>query len=75
MNDLSPARHDKFRAYRARKKAVGLREVRLWVPDVSAPGFWEKSVRCAEALRNAPEEQETVEFFEALHAENPGMWD
>jgi hypothetical protein len=70
MNDLSPKRHDKFRAYRARKKAAGLREIRLWVPDVNAPGFWEASVREAAFLRGRPEE-----FFEKLHAEDPGMWD
>jgi hypothetical protein len=65
----SPADQDKFRRYRDRKRAQGLREVRLWVPDVNAPGFWERSVRAAEVLRNAPEEAETVAFFEALNAD------
>jgi hypothetical protein len=64
MTDLSPKRHDKFRAYRARKKAAGLREIRRWVPDVRTREFWEASVRCAEILKN-----------ERLHAEDPGMWD
>jgi Protein of unknown function (DUF3018) len=75
MNDLSPKRLDKFRAYRARKKAAGLREIRMWIPDIRTKECWDASVRCANILRNAPEEAETVEFFEALHTENPGMWD
>lgn len=75
MNDLSPERPDKFRAYRARKKAAGLREIRLWVPDVHAPGFWEQSVREAELLKNHPSEEETSQWIEALIAEDPGMFD
>ena len=75
MNDLSPKRHDKFRAYRARKKAAGMREVRFWVPDVTSPEFWARSVRAAEALRAAPEEAETMNFIEQLHAADPGLWD
>jgi hypothetical protein len=75
MTDLSPKRHDKFRAYRARKKAAGLREVRLWLPDVRSRKFWEQSVRCAEALKNDPGEEETMRWIEAMHAEDPGMWD
>jgi Protein of unknown function (DUF3018) len=75
MNNLSPKRTDKFRAYRARKKAAGLREVRLWVPDVKAPGFWERSVLAATILRDAPEEEETMCFIEALQAEDPELYD
>lgn len=71
----SPPRHDKFRAYRERKKAAGLREVRMWVPDMRAEGFWKRSVTAAAILRAAPEEEETTAFFEALHAETPGEWD
>lgn len=74
MNELSPKRHDKFRAYRARKKAAGLREVRLWVPDVRTAEFWDRSVRCAEALKHAPEEAETTQFIDALIAEDPDFW-
>ncbi len=75
MTDLSPKRHDKFRAYRARKKAAGLREVRFWVPDVRSKEFWKQSVREAHVLRNAPEEEETERLFDALHAEDPDCWD
>ena len=75
MTDLSPKRHDKFRAYRARKKAAGLREVRMWVPDVRSKEFWEASVRCAEALKGHPSEEETMQWIEAMQADDPGMWD
>lgn len=75
MNDSSPPRQDKFRAYRARKKAKGLREIRMWVPDVNAPGFWERSVLAAAILRDAPEEEETMLFIEALQADRFGDWD
>jgi hypothetical protein len=61
----------KFARYRARKKAKGLREIRMWVPDVNAPGFWERSVLAAAILRNAPEEEETMSFIEAIIAEDP----
>ncbi len=74
MTDLSPSQVDKFRRYRARKKAEGLREVRMWVPDVTAPAFWERSVRAAAALRDAPEEEDVMLFIEALHAEDR-PWD
>ena len=75
VNDLSPERPDKFRAYRARKKAAGLREIRLWVPDTRTKEFWEKSVRAAEALKNHPSEEETSQWIEALIAEDPDMFD
>jgi Protein of unknown function (DUF3018) len=75
MTDLSPKRHDKFRAYRARKKAAGLREVRLWLPDVRSKEFQEQAERSAAALRGHPSEDDTMQFLEALHAEDPGMWD
>ncbi len=70
-----PAQQDKFRAYRARKRAAGLREVRLWVPDTRHPTFWERSVKAAAVLGNAPEEADTTAFFDALQAETPGDWD
>ena len=39
MNGMTLARTDKYRTYRARKKAAGLREVRMWAIDVDSPGF------------------------------------
>jgi hypothetical protein len=73
MNDLSPDRQSKFARYRARKKAAGLRQIRMWVPDVNAPGFWEQSVREAAILRDAPEEQDALDLIEAALAEDPEL--
>jgi hypothetical protein len=75
MNDLSPKRTDKFRAYRARKKAAGFKEIRRWVWDVNSPAFKAQLEREAEILRNAPEEEETLRFIEALQAEDPELYD
>ncbi len=47
----------------------------MWVPDVNAPGFWERSLRAAAVLRAAPEEEETMLFIEALQAEDAELWD
>jgi hypothetical protein len=69
MNDLSPKRTDKFRAYRARKKAAGLREVRMWVPDIRNPEFLAQLKRDAEALRGRPEEEEALNFIETVMAD------
>ena len=59
MNDQSPGRTNKFKANRARKKAMGLKQVRLWVPDVNAPGFQEK-LDAEIAAINAAEDSKTV---------------
>lgn len=72
MNDQSPS---KFARYRARKKAAGLREMRMWVPDVKAPGFWERSLLAAAILRDAPEEEEIMLAIEAMQAEDADFWD
>lgn len=69
MNDASPAHHDKFRAYRARKKAKGLREIRMWVPDVNAPGFREALERQAAVIRASSEDQVIAAEMEAAIAE------
>lgn len=72
MNDLSPKRQDKFRAYRARKKAAGLREIRMWVPDVDAPGFQERLDKAAAAINASYENQEILDWIEAAAAETWG---
>lgn len=70
MNDASPDRQSKFARYRARKKAQGLRELRMWVPDVNAPGFKEEAERQAKLLRGTTGEREALEWTEALRAES-----
>ena len=66
MNDASPARHDKFRRYRERKKAQGLREVRLWTLDVNAPGFRDAVERQAAAIRASEVDREITADMQLL---------
>lgn len=43
-----------------------MRLLRVWVPDPHAPGFREEARRQAALLRGASEEQEALEFIEAV---------
>ena len=52
----------KFRRYRERMKARGLKEVRRWVYDPDAPGFQEKLDRALERI-NASEDREAIDRF------------
>ena len=56
---------ERFQRYRNRRKAQGLKELRLWVPDPEAPGFAEEMQRQVALLKGAPEEQEALDFIEA----------
>ena len=57
---------DKFRRYRAVRRAKGMRLLRMWVPDLNAPGFKEELERQAALLRGAAEEREALGFIEAV---------
>jgi hypothetical protein len=64
-----PANHDgldKFRRYRANRKASGMKLLRVWVPDPHAPGFRDEARRQAALLRGAPEEIDALDFIEAV---------
>ena len=66
MNDASPSKHDKFRAYRTRKKACGLREVRVWLPDVRTAAFRSEAKRQAALLDHSADEVEAAETMRRL---------
>jgi hypothetical protein len=53
----------KFQRYRASKRAKGMRLVRIWVPDVRAPGFVEEAQRQANLLETKPEQIEATDFI------------
>lgn len=57
---------DKFQRYRASRQARGMKLLRLWVPDPSAPGFAVEAKRQAALLRDAPEEREALDFIIAV---------
>ena len=69
MNDVSLDRQDKFRRYRDRKRAMGLREYRLWGSDLQNPDVLRQLQREGEILRHAPEELEAADFIEAVMAD------
>jgi hypothetical protein len=46
-------------------RASGLRPLQIWVPDTRRPGFAEECRRQSIALRNDPEEGETLDWLEA----------
>ena len=52
--------------YRAAKKAAGLKEVRLWVPDTKNPEFLARLKRDMDAVRNSESEAEVMAFAEAI---------
>lgn len=60
----SKAGSDKFRRYRGRQAAKGMKLLRMWVPDPNAPGFRDEAERQARLLRGASEEAEALDFIE-----------
>lgn len=74
MNDSSPSRQDKFRRYRARKKARGLKEIRMWVPDVNAPGFQERLDREIAAINASRSSREALDWIEEVIADDPEFY-
>ncbi len=59
---------DKFKRFRASRRASGMKLIRLWVPDPHAPGFQDEARRQAALLRGAREEQEALDFIETAAA-------
>lgn len=74
MNDSSPDRQDKFRRYRARKKAQGLREIRMWVPDVDAPGFQERLDRQIAAINASKSHREALDWIDGVIGDDPEFY-
>ncbi len=70
----SPARHDKFRTYRARKKQAGLREVRLWIPDMRSPEFIAEAQRQAALLDQSDDERAAAAMMRRLGDESRADW-
>lgn len=62
----------KFQRYRSSQHARGMKLLRVWVPDPTAPGFQAEARRQAALLRDAPEEAEALRFIEhAAHWPEP----
>jgi hypothetical protein len=69
MTAASARKTDKFRRYRERKKAQGLREVRMWVPDVRSAEFQEALRRQIRAMNASAEEREIQAELDQAAAE------
>ena len=68
----APPEQSKFQAYRARKKAAGLREVRRWVIDTRTPEFQAEARRQAALLNHSEDEREANALMDRLARE---AWD
>jgi Protein of unknown function (DUF3018) len=63
MNAQIPGGLSKWQRYRARKKASGFREIRLWVPDRNSPAFQDEMQRAATVLRGSDDERDVMDFI------------
>lgn len=68
MNVHTP-KPNKYKAYRERKKAAGLKQVRIWTLDPDVPGFREAMAAAFEREKNSPEMQELNDWSEANAAD------
>jgi hypothetical protein len=71
----APTPPDKFRRYRDRQKARGLKEVRRWVYDLDAPGVREKLAAEIARINASPDNQEVLDFIEAAADFSGWVWD
>lgn len=69
MNVHTP-KPNKYKAYRERKKAAGLKQVRLWTLDTSVPGFQERLEADIARINASESERKTIAFIEAMMAED-----
>ena len=57
---------NKFKRYRESKQSKGMRLLRVWAPDPRRPEFAAEASRQAQLLHGRPEEQEALDFIEAV---------
>jgi hypothetical protein len=62
----------KVREHRARLRAMGLRPIQIWVPDVNAPNFRAEAHRQSLAVATSPGESDDQAFIDAVSA---SIWD
>jgi len=60
---------DKFRRYRDRQKARGLKEVRRWVYDLEAPGFRDRLAAEIARINGADDTSDLDGFLDAAWAD------
>jgi len=55
---------NRFQRFRARRKAQGMKELRLWIPDTKRPGFTKEMKRQLALVEKTSEDQDTLAFIE-----------
>ena len=68
--NIHASRPDKYKRYRERKKAAGLKQVRIWTLDLDAPGFREQLAADQARLRAGVSERDTVAFIADMMADD-----
>lgn len=61
----SSVRH-RVRTHRAQLRAMGLRPIQIWVPDVRSPAFKEEARRQSRAVAASPDAAEIMDFLEDI---------
>jgi len=71
--NVHTSKPNKYKAYRQRKKAAGLKQVRIWVLDPDVPGFREAMNAAFERERHS-QSQETRDLRAFLDAAAEETW-
>jgi hypothetical protein len=69
MNAQTPGKLSKFQRYRAKKKASGLKELRLWVRDANSPEFKAQMARAEKEYRALPADPGLEAFLDEALAD------
>jgi hypothetical protein len=64
MEHAHQSEETRFQRFRARRKAEGMKELRLWVPDTKRPGFAQEIKRQLALAEGTPDDRESLEFIE-----------
>lgn len=61
-----PSSREKVRAHRERLRALGLRPIQIWVPDVRSPAFAAEARRQSMAVARSEGEHADQEFIDSI---------
>ena len=56
----------KVREHRDRLRALGLRPIQIWVPDMRSPAFVKEARRQSRAVANSPHAKQDQDFIDAI---------
>jgi len=65
MHHTSDTNQSRYQRFRSKRKAQGMKELRLWVPDPSVAGFKKEALRQSRLVSEQTEEREALEFIES----------